>query len=663
MKIYETQTSGRISQRNSGIMLREDPEYIWIYDQAHTKDTLSPVFAKRCLLYSINLPIVMDNWQGTPFHWDADYAHRNVGGAFWYGPNGCNLVTGNGQLNMHGINPSVCGQSSYDPDYYYTCPFTNNDASGSLWRYKIHAPSGEVVNKSNNANHGSLIYFLHETEESYYGLNCYHHGSARFVRMEKSNSMTIHNKGRYNDDGNLLGPQILYKTDKAVIFIDCWHNSSTAMAFVVGKNYWTDTGTTTTTHYQKTSNDLTVTYTDWNKPWLRKSVFKLNQSGYEPDTMGTNSYVGMGRSDTKLLSDREEETQFDAKLNFHMHSLAATVHDHDSGETGLIKDHEMLRWYSAYCDEDGAFQILRFNMPMSDEVIAPTYDVRKCTLSNPSNLEAPTLDTIEANGQAYMGDDNRAQQGVQLAYFTDKKDGAYEHYLLMSFANIVGSNIFRAGSAPNYNYNKMYVYKITNKAEFFSNGASADEIDSLDLSLHQVIVEQDLAFGLLRPNFDAKTFVYCTRTDNHPVYIWNSEDQVFDKKTSITAQAINFASDSEGRIYALNYHKDDDFSIDMFTLDIPSKVLLEMDEYEYEYSGSTLDKEVRVKAINWKSELIEAKVNLKVVGSGVSLVDAGNGNAEVNTLEVTTDDSDWLTIPIKINSGSAVKINASISPN
>ena len=51
MKIYETQTSGRISQRNSGIMLREDPEYIWIYDQAHTKDTLSPVFAKRCLLY------------------------------------------------------------------------------------------------------------------------------------------------------------------------------------------------------------------------------------------------------------------------------------------------------------------------------------------------------------------------------------------------------------------------------------------------------------------------------------------------------------------------------------------------------------------------------------------------------------------------------------
>lgn len=663
MKIYETQTSGRISQRHASIMLREDPEYIWIHDQAHTKDTLSPVFAKRCLLYSINLPIVMDNWQGNPFNWDADYAHRNVGGAFWYGPYGCNLVTGNGQLNMHGINPSVCGQSSYDPDYYYTCPFTNNDASSSLWRYKIHAPSGEVVNKSSNANHGALIYFLHETEEYYYGLNCYHHGSARFVRMEKSNSMTIANKGQYNDSGGILGPQILYKTDKAVISTTCHHNTGTGVGFTVEKSYWTDTGTSTTGGNMKTSNDLSVTYTDWTKPRLRKSLFRLNRSGYEPDTLGDgNSYVSMYNDEVKTLSDREEETQYDAKLNFHMHSLAATVHDHDSGETGLIKDHEMLRWYSAYCDEDGAFQILRFNMPMSDEVIAPTYDVRKCKLSNPSNLEAPTLDTIEANGQAYMGDDNRAQQGVQLAYFTDRKDGAYEHYLLMSFANIVGSNIMR-DVGPNYNYNKMYVYKITNKAEFFSNGASADEIASLDLSLHQVIVEQDLAFGLLRPNFDAKTFVYCTRTDNHPVYIWNSEDQVFDKKTSLTAQAINFASDSEGRIYALNYHKDDDFSIDMFTLDIPSKVLLEMDEYEYEYSGSTLDKEVRVKAINWKSELIEAKVNLKVVGSGVSLVDTGNGNAEVNTLEVTTDDSDWLTIPIKINSGSAVKINASISPN
>ena len=38
------------------------------------------------------------------------------------------------------------------------------------------------------------------------------------------------------------------------------------------------------------------------------------------------------------------------------------------------------------------------------------------------------------------------------------------------------------------------------------------------------------------------------------------------------------------------------------------------------------------------SELIEAKVNLKVVGSGVSLVDAGNGNAEVNTLEEMQDE-------------------------
>ena len=662
MKIYETQTSGRISQRHQGIMLREDPEYIWIYDQAHTKDTLSPVFAKRCLLFSVNLPIVMDNWQGCAFHWDADYAHRNKGGAFWYGPHGNHLATGNGQLNMLGINPTVTGQSSYDPDYYYTAPFTNNDASNSLWKYKIHAPSGEVVNKAYN-KYGALIYFFHETEEYYFGLNCYHHGSARFVRMSKTNDMAITNLGQYNDSGHLLGPQILYKTDKAVISFTCHHQSSNALAFTVQKNYYTDEAKNLQGDGMRTPKDLSVTYSDWTKGRLRKSLFKLNQSGYEADTLGSgNSYVGMENDFTKTLSDRQEETRYNAKNEFHMHSLAAIVHDHDPSETGLIKDHEMLRWYAAYCDEDGVFQILRYNMTTKDTVLAPTYDVRKCNLSNPLNLEAPTIDTIEAHGYAYMGSDDRAEQAVQLAYFTDKKAGVYEHYLLMSFANIIGSNIMR-GSGPNYNYNKMYVYKITNKAEFLSNGDSQDEIDSLDLSLHQVIVEQDMAFGLLRPNFDAKTFVYCTRTDNHPVYIWNNDDQVFDKKTSLTAQAVNFAADSDGRIYTMNYHKDDDFSIDMFTLDIPSKVLLEMDEYEFEYSGSTLDKEVRVKAINWKSELIEAKVNLKVVGSGVSLVDAGNSNAEVNTLEVTTDDSDWLTIPIKINSGSAVKINASISPN
>ena len=103
---------------------------------------------------------------------------------------------------MHGINPSVCGQSSYDPDYYYTAPFTNNDVHSSHFRYKIHAPSGEVVNWSNNAGHGALIYFLpDETDEYYFGMNCYHHGSNRFVRMEKGNSMTMQNKGQYNDSG------------------------------------------------------------------------------------------------------------------------------------------------------------------------------------------------------------------------------------------------------------------------------------------------------------------------------------------------------------------------------------------------------------------------------------------------------------------------------
>ena len=59
-----------------------------------------------------------------------------------------------------------------------------------------------------------------------------------------------------------------------------------------------------------------------DKPRLRKSLFKLNGNGYEPDTTGDgNSYVGM-TNDRKVLSDREEETHYDAKLNFHMHSLA-----------------------------------------------------------------------------------------------------------------------------------------------------------------------------------------------------------------------------------------------------------------------------------------------------------------------------------------------------
>ena len=43
----------------------------------------------------------------------------------------------------------------------------------------------------------------------------------------------------------------------------CHHNTSTAMGFTVEKHYWTDTGSSTTGGYMKTSNDLSVTYTDW----------------------------------------------------------------------------------------------------------------------------------------------------------------------------------------------------------------------------------------------------------------------------------------------------------------------------------------------------------------------------------------------------------------
>ena len=45
-------------------------------------------------------------------------------------------------------------------------------------------------------------------------MNCYHHGSARFVRMEKGNSMTMQNKGQYNDSGAWLGHRYYIKLIK-----------------------------------------------------------------------------------------------------------------------------------------------------------------------------------------------------------------------------------------------------------------------------------------------------------------------------------------------------------------------------------------------------------------------------------------------------------------
>lgn len=657
MKIYESQ-GNLIGHRYHGRLIAEDQNYIWIYNHAHTKDTLSPVFGVRSNIWTTDMPMDFDNMVGAPFNWDSNISHRTQNASHWYAGNTMYKTTCNGQLNLLGINPTGKWVSVYEPDYYYYSPFTNTDSGVTRWNYKIDIETGDATHKT-SVNHGAQIHFLHETSTQLFGYFNYHHGSGRFGVLNKGNMTELNSLGIYSNSGNFTGPSILYKTDKYVTYFQSWHNSTeNAHAFVVCKNAWSDVQNYTASSYTRTSADGSTDYYDWRYNRLRKNIFKLNESGYDEDN-SPDSYVNMNTANNYiLLSDR---TEFDARSSFYITSTPGIVHDHDADSDGLVKTFEKLRWYVPYCSTDGSFQILRYNMSISDNDNSPNYDVRKCVLSNsdPEHLQPPSVDTINSNGSADNGSTDRAQQGVTCAYFNDKKDNVYHHYLMMSFEDPTMRN-FRQDRGTR-NYNKIYVYKILNH-----NSSILDDIHeefSLDLELHQVIEEHTMSCGLLRPNFDPKLFIYFNNSDNHPVYIWNTAQQLFDKTHSITADAVHMGTDSDGRIYTCNYHSHRNFSVDMFTLDIPSKVSIKMDDNKFEYTGTPIDSEIKVNSFNWKGERLESKVNLKVAGSGVVIIDSGNSNAEVTTLEVTTSDSGDLTIPIKITSGSSVKINASVAPN
>lgn len=656
MKIYESQ-GNLIGSRYHGRMIAEDQNYIWISNHAHTKDTLSPVFGVRSNIYTPDLPMDFDNMVGVPFNWDSNLSHRTANASHYNSGNIMYKTTCNGQLNLLGINPTGKWVSEFEPDYYYYGPFTDTSGSNAMINYKIELATGEASN-FHRERWGATHHYLHETSTQLFSYANYHHGSGRFAVLNKGTlSHTYGTLAYYNDSGHFNGPNILYKTDEYVTYFNSYHYSaSNAIGFAVSKNAWSDNQSYSTSVSTRTSADGSTEYYDWRYSELRKNIFKLNESGYDEDN-SPRSYVNLDTNHNYiLLSDR---TDFDARADFYITSTPGIVHDHDVDSDGLVKTFKKLRWYVPYCSTDGSFQILRYNMSISDDDNSPNYDVRKCILSNSDSekLQQPSIDTINSHGPALTGDSNRANQGVTCAYFNDKKDNVYHHYLMMSFEDPTMRNFRQDRGARNYN--KIYVYKILNHGSSILD--DIHELESLNLELHQVIEEKTMSSGLLRPNFDPKVFIYFNNSDSHPVYIWNNTQQLFDKTHSIHADAVHMGADSEGRIYTCNYHSHRNFSVDMFTLDIPSKVSITMDDNKFEYTGTPIDSELKVNSFNWKGERLESKVNLKVAGSGVVIIDSGNSNAEVTTLEVTTSDSDDLAIPIKIKSGSAVKINASVA--
>ena len=207
---------------------------------------------------------------------------------------------------------------------------------------------------------------------------------------------------------------------------------------------------------------------------------------------------------------------------------------------------------------------------------------------------------------------------------------------------------------PSFNTcQKMYVFKIKNHASSIVDDVHEDF--SRELELIQVIKESGGTFGLLRPNNDPKTFIYCKmRRNDHSVYNWNQTKEEFEKVDSIAGDLLNAGSDSEGRVYFLNLPSQFQCEVDMHTIKLPSTITIESESPSYEYVGSPINSYINVTAFNYLGTQIVTEVDLQIVGSGVEFEDS----TQRKTIQTESNSPKQVNIIIK--SGAMVQINASI---
>ena len=135
------------TDRDYQLLVYETPDYIVINGQAHTKDTLSPVFGKHLNIYNEYEFICLDNYIGAPTGVIRN-GNSNRADAVWSsGPPSPTVNFGNnGQYNLLNENKLTrVWQSTYEPDFFYMWVM---GASGQLWFYKINRHTLKIVQRS-----------------------------------------------------------------------------------------------------------------------------------------------------------------------------------------------------------------------------------------------------------------------------------------------------------------------------------------------------------------------------------------------------------------------------------------------------------------------------------------------------------------------------------
>ena len=177
-------------------LLVESPDYIFINNIAHTKDTLSPVFGMKTQFASTLTMLTTDNFIGSKYKWSNNSASRTDSAPWYYNHlNNTYSVKNNMQADMCGIHASEIWHSTYEPDYYYHYGVYS---SNNGWMYKIHRKTGQIVQRKNFAGNIERTTFgreIHKTQRHSFRLklqDCIFHFASLFVSPKKSQIMISH---------------------------------------------------------------------------------------------------------------------------------------------------------------------------------------------------------------------------------------------------------------------------------------------------------------------------------------------------------------------------------------------------------------------------------------------------------------------------------------
>lgn len=679
MKVWSNSPNN--SGYNTGdncINLCEDDEYIFIDGQAHEKDTLSPVFNKRCLIPSDTHTMKLANMVKIPYNLDNNRTYGSSSGLNYYGPFTYNVHTHNhGQVQMIGIKNGQPNGGDYSSHSLYISKFNNDTIYTHMDEYNGYYTGNNASfasrRKSLGYSIGNYIYGPRNSTDGHYIDTCIWHETSNNVHgfhLCKSLGSWHSGVGGWHKSGDPFWTggfsydthvnTILYKDEETIILACSDYNDS---RFAIRKYNWNDGnshGANNNVYYRAdyASSDGYRNYLKW---WV-----KADDDEYEPTA---SNQWHFDNNSNHAISDATIVGNPDS-LNISITPAIVAVDNNSVHPT-------IRRCYAPYFEhdtlEDDYFQLAftRLNIPIKghesfDNTDAPVYDIRKCEIDwNFSETNYTSFryhDFRGANGEdMYLGSDVRGHVFLNSAFFEDidpsnNKPRHYIHVTLDSSDGLTNYSRHPGGT-------RSLVFQITGidfgntTPQYDYSTANVHETDSCTLKLLQVMdISIDCGYQTFRPEYDPKKFVaFQMREDTHQLYQWNSSTMQFETNTSIVGRhIIEMGVDSTGRMWTTQMPENGVVELHTHELDYPSSVKITPEHSSYSYTGSKITTHVKVGAFNHEGTRLELKLKLQIRGTNASF----NGSSTLLETEITTNTSNDTTVQIYLTGATNLDITA-----